>query len=59
MNEVKLDHAKRLLRESELRMWEIAEACLMTQEHFATFFRKNANISPSAYRRKRKNPAKG
>jgi len=54
MSEVKLDHAKRLLRETDLRMSDIAEACLMTQEHFATMFRKSTDITPSEYRRKRK-----
>lgn len=55
LSEVKLDHAKRLLRETDLRMSDIAEACLMTQEHFATMFRKSTDITPSEYRRKRKN----
>jgi LacI family transcriptional regulator len=52
MNEVKIDHAKRLLTETELRMSEVAEACGMVQEHFATFFRKQTGQTPSAYRRK-------
>ncbi|MGA0332983.1 MAG: helix-turn-helix domain-containing protein [Kiritimatiellia bacterium] len=54
IHEVKLDHAKRLLRETDLRMWEIADSCLMTQEYFANFFRRSVGMSPSAYRRKRR-----
>lgn len=51
--EVKIDHAKHLLTHTNQRMWEIAEACNMTQEHFATLFRKNAGMTPSAFRRTR------
>jgi len=54
MNEVKIDHAKRLLAETDLRMSEVAEACGMVQEHFATFFRKNTGQTPSAYRRQKR-----
>jgi LacI family transcriptional regulator len=54
MNEVRLDHAKRLLRETDLRMAEIAEACRMTQEYFAAFFRKTTGQPPSDYRREKR-----
>jgi LacI family transcriptional regulator len=53
LREVKLDHAKQLLAKTDLRMWEIAEACSMSQEHFASFFRKSTGSTPSAYRRKK------
>jgi LacI family transcriptional regulator len=54
LNEVKTDHAKRLLTETELHMSEIAEACGMVQDHFSTFFKKSTGITPSAYRRTHK-----
>lgn len=53
MNEVKADHAKRLLAETDMRISEVAEACGMVQDHFATFFRKITGMTASAYRRRR------
>jgi transcriptional regulator GlxA family with amidase domain len=51
MTEVKLDHARKLLSQTDLRMWEIAEACQMTQDHFSYLFRTTTGQTPSAYRR--------
>jgi LacI family transcriptional regulator len=59
LREVKIDHAKRLLAGTDLRMSDIAEACRMTQEHFASFFRKITGETPSTYRRKCKRPQGG
>lgn len=56
VREIKINHAKKLLAETDLRMWEVAKACRMTQEHFTTFFREEAGMTPSAYRRTRKHP---
>jgi LacI family transcriptional regulator len=53
---LKIAHAKKLLVETDLRMWEIAKACRMTQEHFTMFFREEAGVTPSTYRRTRKHP---
>lgn len=53
MRNVKLDYAKRLLKETELRMCEIAESCNMVPEQFTTFFRKETGKTPSAYRKGR------
>ena len=57
VREIKIDHAKKLLAETDLRMWEVAQSCKMTQEHFTTFFREETGMTPSAYRRTRKRNA--
>lgn len=51
VREVKIEHAKRLLSSTDLRMSDIAGACLMSQEHFSTFFKSSTGQSPSQYRR--------
>jgi LacI family transcriptional regulator len=49
--EVKMDHAKRLLVETDLRMWEIAEQCDMSPEYFNTLFRRVTGQTPNFYRK--------
>jgi len=51
IRERKMEHAKKLLTETDLRVWEIAEACALTQEHFITVFRETVGITPDRYRR--------
>jgi LacI family transcriptional regulator len=54
VREVKLQHAKQLLAQTDLRMSEIAETCKLTQEHFANFFKTSTGQTPSAYRRQKR-----
>jgi LacI family transcriptional regulator len=49
--EVKMDHAKRLLVETDLRMWEIAEQCDMSPEYFNTLFRRLSGQTPNHFRK--------
>jgi len=51
--EVKINHAKTLLVETDLRMWEIAEVCKVTPEYFNTLFRKITGQTPNAYRKEK------
>ena len=54
IRELKLDHAKKLLSETDLRVWEVARDCKLTQEHFITVFRETVGQTPSQYRKARK-----
>jgi LacI family transcriptional regulator len=49
--EVKIDHAKRLLLETDLRMWEIASRCGMSPEYFNTLFRRLNGQTPNTFRK--------
>jgi len=51
ISNLKITHAKRLLNQTDLSMGDIAESCQMTQDHFATFFRKKTGQTPSGYRK--------
>ena len=49
---LRMEHAKMLLRETELKIIEIALECgFSTSQHFANTFRRTTNMTPSAYRR--------
>ena len=48
----KVERAKRLLREPEMRVLDVAVACgFKTQQHFARVFHRICRTSPSEYRR--------
>ena len=51
--EVKIDHAKKLLVETDLRMWEVAEVCKMTPEYFNTLFHRTTGQTPNTYRKEK------
>ena len=51
--EVKIEHAKRLLVETDLRMWEIAAISGMSPEYFNTLFRRRSGFTPNTYRKER------
>jgi AraC-like DNA-binding protein len=54
----RVDFAKRLLRESDQPITEIAlESGFSSSQHFAGAFRKLTNLSPRAYRAQSRNPA--
>lgn len=55
IRELKIEHAKKLLTETDLRVWEIADACGLTQEHFITVFRETAGMTPNRYRTEKRN----
>ncbi|WP_167859589.1 response regulator [Paenibacillus cymbidii] len=51
INEVRIDHAKRLLTESELKVHDIAKTVgYMSAPYFTRFFRRAVNMSPQEYR---------
>lgn len=54
LRRLKIDHAKRLITETDLRMNEVADACGMAPEHFSNLFRKETGRSPGAYRKEKK-----
>jgi AraC-like DNA-binding protein len=52
-NHRRLDRARRLLADTDLRITDIAVRCgFATSQYFATAFRKQVGLSPSAYRRR-------
>mgnify|MGYP006421422863 CR=1 FL=1 len=52
-NRRRLDRARRLLAETDRRVTEIAVRCgFTTSQYFATAFKKQVGLSPSAYRRR-------
>jgi AraC-like DNA-binding protein len=52
-NELKLDEAKRLIREGRLNFTEIADALGFTSLHyFSRLFKKKTGLSPSEYAKK-------
>lgn len=53
LRRLKLDYAKRLLTETDLRMNEIADACGMVPEHFSAMFRKETGRTPGTYRKEK------
>jgi LacI family transcriptional regulator len=53
LRRLKIDHAKRLITETDLRMNEVAYACGMAPEHFSNLFRKETGKSPGAYRKEK------
>jgi LacI family transcriptional regulator len=57
LSEVKIDHAKRVLIETELRMWEVAETCNMSPEYFNTLFKKMTGQTPNSYRKQKSSRA--
>lgn len=53
---VRIDYAKKLLRETTLSMLQICERCgYSDQSYFTKLFREVTGVSPSAYRDKHKN----
>lgn len=53
LSTVKIDHARRVLVETDLRMWEVAEVCNMSPEYFNILFKKITGQTPNAYRKER------
>lgn len=53
LRRLKIDHAKHLIRETDLRMNEVAYACGMAPEPFSTLFRKETGRSPGVYRKEK------
>lgn len=48
---LRVEHAKELLRDAEIRVLDVAVACgFKTQQHFARVFRAVSGISPTEYR---------
>ncbi|MCI8417821.1 MAG: helix-turn-helix domain-containing protein [Lachnospiraceae bacterium] len=51
LNAVRLEHAKRLLRDTNLKVYEIAEQVGFSDTYyFSTVFKKHIGVSPSEYR---------
>jgi len=49
--QIRINEAKRLLRQSEMRIYEIAESVgFNNTDYFVTIFGKLENITPSEYR---------
>ena len=49
---LRLEHAKKLLKESHLKLWQIAEQSGFNDYHyFSKVFKKNCNVSPAEYRK--------
>src|SRR5215468_3167682 len=47
----RVEHAKEMLREAEMRVLDVAVACgFKTQQHFARVFRRICGASPTEYR---------
>jgi LacI family transcriptional regulator len=53
IGELKINYAKKLLVETDLRMWEIAEGCRMSPEYFNTLFRRVTGTTPNAFRKEK------
>jgi LacI family transcriptional regulator len=52
---LRMEHAKRLLRETDLKIDRIARLCCFCDgAYFTSVFRKQTSVSPSAYRRGRR-----
>ncbi|MDQ0060927.1 response regulator [Paenibacillus harenae] len=53
VTEIRMKHAKRLLKESELKTYEIAEQVgYMDQRYFSQVFKKAVGMQPTQYKRK-------
>lgn len=51
VRELKMEHARKLLTGTDLKVVEIARECLLTQEHFITVFRETFGTTPHQYRK--------
>lgn len=55
LTDIRMEHAAKLLRETEFKNYEIAEACgFSNPTYFSTVFKNIYGISPSSYRRREK-----
>lgn len=50
LTETRLEQAKRLLRETDLKLHEVAERVGYQQTYFGRIFKKNTGVTPSRYR---------
>ena len=52
LSDRRLDHAKALLRQGDISLGDLAQACRFTsQANFSRAFRRAVGVSPGAYRR--------
>ena len=52
LSDLRLDHAKALLRQGDISLGDLAQACRFTsQANFSRAFRRAVGMSPGAYRR--------
>ncbi|MGB0768935.1 MAG: helix-turn-helix domain-containing protein, partial [Phycisphaeraceae bacterium] len=58
INRLRVDYIKRLLSETEMPIAEICNVCgFSTASHFTRFFKREAGVTPSAYRVSRQKKA--
>lgn len=53
VRELKMEHARKLLTGTDLKVWEVARECQLTQEHCITLFRETFGTTPHQYRKER------
>ena len=52
LTDIRIEHARRLLRETEMKNYEVAQACgFANATYFSTVFKSVCGLSPSAWRK--------